>query len=115
MVYEVANLLNSTPIGMKPGYNVELGVYLCPNDLLLGYNNMEVSPCVLSNEASVRGRTEFIQSIVSSFWRRWQRDYFPTLLLTQKWHVEKRNIKSGDIVIVKDSNSIRGKWRLTGY
>ena len=51
-------------------------------------------------------------SIASSIWKGWQRDYFPTLMVRQKWHVEKRNIRPGDIVIVKDSNTIRGKWKL---
>lgn len=50
VVYEVANLLNSRPIGIKPGYDVELGVYLCPNDSLLGHNNMGVPPGILSND-----------------------------------------------------------------
>lgn len=80
VVYEVANLLNSRPIGIKPGYDLELGVYLCPNDLLLGHNNMEVPHGIFSNEADHKGRMDFIQSIVSSFWKRWQRDYFPTLI-----------------------------------
>lgn len=40
------------------------------------------------------------------------RDYFPTLIIRSKWHVDKRNIKIGDIVLVKDSNLIRGHWRL---
>lgn len=90
VVYEVANLLNSTPIGIIPGYDVELGVYICPNVLLLGHNNMGI----LSNDVSSK------------------RDYFPTLIVRQKWHAERRNMKPGDIVIVQDSSPIRGRWRL---
>ena len=41
-----------------------------------------------------------------------ERDYFPTLLVRQKWHVTKRNVKVGDIVLVQDCNAIRGKWKL---
>lgn len=36
VLYEVANILNEWPIGLKPGYDISLGTYLCPNDLLLG-------------------------------------------------------------------------------
>ena len=55
---------------------------------------------------------DFIQSVVNSFWKRWHRDYFPTLLVRQKWHVEKRNVRIGDIVLVQDPNPVRGKWKL---
>ena len=34
------------------------------------------------------------------------------LLIRQNWHVEKRNVKVGDVVIVQDSNLVRGSWRL---
>ena len=36
---------------------------------------------------------------------------FLSLPVRQKWHVDKRNMIVGDIVI-QDSNQIRGKWKL---
>ena len=39
------------------------------------------------------------------------RDYFPTLIVRQKWHVAKRNLRPGDIVLVQDTNLIKGKWK----
>ena len=33
VMFEVAKLLNKRPIGLKPGYDINMGVYLCPNDL----------------------------------------------------------------------------------
>lgn len=112
IMYEVANLLNNRPIGMKPMYDIELGVYLCPNDLLLGHNNLCVPDGLFTSDEDPRRRLDFINSTVSSFWKRWQRDYFPTLLIRQKCHVEKRNVRVGDIVLVQDPNSVRGKWKL---
>ena len=40
------------------------------------------------------------------------RDYFPTLIVRQKWHVATRNVKLGGVVLVQDSNVVRGRWRL---
>ena len=40
------------------------------------------------------------------------RDYFGSLLIRQKWHVKKRNLQPGDIVLIQDSNIIRGQWKL---
>ena len=34
--FEIANLLNERPIGMKPGCGIDMGSYLSPSDLLLG-------------------------------------------------------------------------------
>ena len=56
-------------------------------------------------------KLEYIERIVSFFWKKWQRDYFPTLLVRQKWHVESRNVKFGDIVLLQASNSLKGSWR----
>nr|XP_027223966.1 uncharacterized protein LOC113816133 [Penaeus vannamei] len=36
VMFEIANLINQRPIGIKPGSDLDLGSYLCPNDLLLG-------------------------------------------------------------------------------
>jgi hypothetical protein len=40
------------------------------------------------------------------------RDYFHTLVVRQKWHTEKRNVQVGDVVLLQDSNNIRGQWKL---
>jgi hypothetical protein len=50
--------------------------------------------------------------MVDTFWRRLIRDYFPALIIRQKWHISKRNLKQGDLVLVQDTNLIRGKWKL---
>ena len=40
------------------------------------------------------------------------RDVFPSLVIQPKWHVEKRNVQTGDIVLVQDINAIRGQWKM---
>jgi hypothetical protein len=42
--------------------------------------------------------------LVNAFWKRWIRDYFPSLLVRQKWHVDKRNVCVGDVGIIQDLN-----------
>lgn len=111
-LFEVANLTNERPIGIKPGTDLDLGSYLCPNDLILGRTSINVPSGTWTNTINPKPRLEFIQNIVSNFWRRWQRDYFPTLVVRQKWHVSKRNVVPGDIVLLQDSNAIVGKWKL---
>ena len=112
ILFEVANLLNERPIGIKPGVDIELGSYLCPNDLLLGRTSVKAPSVISVSDKGFKSRLEFMERIANSFWKKWQRDYFPTLIIRPKWHVDKRNVCIGDIVIVQDANSIRGQWRL---
>ncbi|XP_068245286.1 uncharacterized protein [Palaemon carinicauda] len=110
--FEIAKLMNERPIGIKPGMDVELGTYLCPNDLLLGRASNKVPSGSWSTSGDTKKRLNFIQNVVDTFWRKWQRDYFPTLILRQKWHTDKRNVQPGDIVLIKDTNVVRGKWKM---
>ena len=112
VLYEAANLVNSRPIGVKLGYDVSLGFYLCPNDLLLGRNDRHAPYGCYNPASDPKARFTFIQTLIDNFWRRWQRDYFPTLLVQQKWHSERRNLCVRDIVLVQDANALRGNWRM---
>jgi len=51
------------------------------------------------------------------FWRRWVKEYLPTLQERQKWFKPRRNFQIGDIVLPTDEKSPRGLWplaRITG-
>ena len=97
---------------MKPGNDISLGTYLSPNDLILGRNDRLAPVGVFDATVNPQQRVRFLESITNNFWKRWQRDYFPTLVLQKKWHANIRNVRIGDIVLVQDSNAVRGDWRL---
>lgn len=40
------------------------------------------------------------------------RDFFPTLIVRQKWHTNVRNVKVCDVVLIQDSNAVRRHWKL---
>lgn len=110
-LFEVANLINERPIGIKPENNPDLGTYLSPNDLLLGRASNKVPGGIWKDTPNTR-RLHFRERIVSSFWKRLQWDYFSTLIVRQKWYSERRNMQPGDIVLVQDSNTVRGNWNM---
>ena len=111
ILFEIANLLNERPIGIHPT-DPEEGTYLCPNDLLLGRASCRVPPGTMDVSDDPRKRIGLIQQVVDAFWQKWQRDYFHTLIIRQKWHVAKRDVKVNDIVLIQDVNTFRGNWRL---
>ncbi|XP_047482843.1 uncharacterized protein LOC125034852 [Penaeus chinensis] len=111
-LFSIANLMNERPIGLKPGFSLELGSYLCPNDLLLGRSSCHCPIGLYEIDGDHKRRLRFIQNIINSFWKKWQRDYFPSMLIRQMWHTAKRIVKVGDVVLVQDSNIVRGTWKL---
>ena len=61
---------------------------------------------------NIAKRFYFIQGIIDLFWKKWTLCYLPNLIIQPKWHVEKRNIKVGDIVIIMEKHMPRGWWKL---
>ena len=111
VLFEVASLVNSRPIGRHPTA-IEVGAYLSPNDLLLGRSTRKTpaGPFNLTTNKYMRHR--LLQKIGETFWQRWTEDFFPSLIVQQKWHTRHRNLLIGDIVMIQDSGKIKGKWRL---
>ena len=86
---------------------------LTPNHLLLFKGN----PCVphgTFNKADVYAKRWWrqIQYLANVFWRRWLREYLPTLQIREKWQRPHRDMRKNDVVIVVDENVPRGKWPL---
>ena len=111
VMFEAANLVNERPIGQHPTEPDETS-YLSPNHLLLGRASSRIPSGPFDYTKNQHSRFKFIQQLVDNFWKRWIRFYFPSLLIQAKWHVEKRNVSVGDVVLVQDSNEVRGKWKL---
>ena len=111
VLLEVANIVDQRPIG-RPINDPDDGTYLCPNDLLLGRASSHVPQGPFLRTNNPRHSVEFLQRILDSFWKRWTRDIFPCLVPRKKWNVERRNVKVNDVVMMVDSNSVRGYWTI---
>ena len=108
---EVSNLMNQRPTGRIPN-DPDDGSYLCPNDMLLGRASSEVPQGSFRETKNPSHRVEFVQRIVDSFWKHWNRDLFPLLVPRKKWNTERRNVRVDDIVMVADPNAVHGKWTI---
>ena len=111
VMFECSGLVNQRPIGKYP-VKPEDGAYLCPNELQLGRVSPRIPQGPFQERTGNKYRFDFLQGIVEEFWWRWKCRVFPTLVIRSKWHVPRRNVQVGDIVLVKDNNTIRGEWRL---
>ena len=86
--------------------------YLCLNDLLLGRTLPRVPSGPFKQTSNPKHRYEFVQRIIDAFWRKWTRDFFPSLIVSQRWHTARRNVLVGDVVLIQDANQVRGNWKL---
>ena len=118
LLCETSQLVNERPIGIQPNENVDCK-YLSPTFLLLGRCSSRISQgpfqpdnAVTEDPGAFKNRFLMIQAITEQFWRVWLKLYFPTLVIRQKWHTARRNLAKEDICLIKDSNAIRGEWRL---
>ena len=111
VVFEAAGLVNERPIGSHPSSPDE-STYLTPNDLLLGRATRRAPQGPFEEQWNHKRRHNYVQSVVSCFWKRWMMEIFPNLVVRPKWHTEQRNLEVGDVVLVQDSNAIRGQWKM---
>ncbi|XP_073240185.1 uncharacterized protein [Porites lutea] len=85
---------------------------MCPNDMLLGRATSMEPQGPFRETRNPRHRVKFVQKTVDTFMRRWTRDMFPSLVPRKKWNAEKHTVRLDDIVIMEDSNSVRGNWTI---
>lgn len=81
---------------------------LTPNHFLLGSSAglPHTGPC----EEADRRTWRATQALADRFWRRWVREYLPTLVPRHEDHRGRDSIRVGDLVIVVDSALPRNMW-----
>ena len=72
--------MNSRPIGRVPN-DPDDGTYISPNDILLDRATSEVPQGPFRETKNPRHRVEFVQKLVDSFWRKWRKVVFKSLVL----------------------------------
>ena len=69
--------------------------------------------CVFQREDLYsKRRWRRVQHLADVFWNRWKKEYLLTLQQRQKWTKPCRNLKVGDVVLVKNDNLPRNQWKL---
>ena len=57
-----------------------------------------------------RKRWRQAQLLANHYWKRWLREYIPSLQERQKWHKTRRNLQTGELVLIADDNVPRHQW-----
>jgi len=59
-----------------------------------------------------RKRWHHVQHFLGQFWKRWRREFLPTLNVRRKWFRPRHNWKEGDVVLIAESKAKRREWPL---
>ena len=98
-------------MGLLPSLDSNINV-LTPNCLLLGRAS-SANPNVWQPEFfSMKDRSRLISSITDQFWKHWLELFAPSLVYRHKWHEKQRDLKVGDVVLVLDKDTFKGKYKL---
>jgi len=112
LMCEVENIVNGRPLTKVSDDPRDLEA-LTPNHLLLLRSGSSLPPGIFrKGDLYSRRRWRQIQYLSDVFWRRWLKEYLPSLQQRQKWSRPTRNFEAGDITLVVDENSPRNLWLL---
>ena len=53
-----------------------------------------------------------VQQLLGQFWKRWRKEFLPSLNARKKWFHPRHNLKEGDVVLIVEPNASRGEWHL---
>ena len=109
---EVEGILNSRPLTYC-GSDPKDEPCLTPNDFLIGQKGGILAPEMAARTGrGLRRRWHHLQELVSKVWKRFQRELLPTLSQRHKLQEVKKDGEVGDVMLLLEPNTPRGKWPL---
>ncbi|KAM7281667.1 uncharacterized protein ISCGN_006482 [Ixodes scapularis] len=107
---EVSAIINArplVPVSMDP----ECWDILSPSTLLTQkVGGDTLPPCEFNVKDLYRSQWHQMQWLADSFWHRWRRGFLTTLQSRRKWQDSRRDLKEGDIVLLRDKQVHRNEW-----
>lgn len=112
LMAEVTTIVNSRPL-IPVSMDPDDPSVLTPTTLLTQKTGpCPVPPGEFSGACLYKRQWKQVQSLASTFWDRWQKQYLSTLQPRRKWQADKQNIAVGTVVLLKDYQSKRNDWPL---
>ncbi|XP_055604683.1 uncharacterized protein LOC129752918 [Uranotaenia lowii] len=107
---DAERMVNSRPLTYMPLETADSEA-LTPNHFIhLASDGSKQPPKNPTDEKSaLRSGWNLCQHLLDQMWRRWIREYLPTLTRRTKWFKDVKAIQEGDVVFIADEN-VRSSW-----
>ncbi|XP_059096820.1 uncharacterized protein LOC131891309 [Tigriopus californicus] len=114
LICEVEAIMNSRPLTVDNLSDPESPLPLTPAMMLTQKTQVFFPPPGEFEKNDVYSRRHWrrTQYLANQFWSRFRREYLESLQPRQKWNQYRPNISQGDIVLLKEENLPRNKWKL---
>ena len=112
LLSNITHLVNSRPLMKKAGECPLSGGPITPLHLIGGRATIDLPRVNMDSEPRLTKRLKFIEQTTHEFWSKWFTQVFHSLVPSYKWRTESRNVKQGDVVLLKESNQLKGEYRL---
>ncbi|XP_022824061.1 uncharacterized protein LOC111354747 [Spodoptera litura] len=114
LLAKIEACLNSRPLCPLTEDPEEFYNCLTPGHFLTGSPILSLPLADYSNASNInlRRRWQLCEHMFHQYWKTWSNEYLTTLQTRSKWNKPNRNIKKGDLVLVKEDNLPPGKWAM---
>ena len=106
---EIESILNNRPLTPVSDDPNDFSA-LTPMSLLHGSIDPVFPLDVFIEPDGYRRSWRRVQLLADRFWARWLKQYLPMLQLRQKWLQPSRNLRVGDLVLMKNEAVRRSNW-----
>ncbi|XP_055622593.1 uncharacterized protein LOC129766152 [Toxorhynchites rutilus septentrionalis] len=110
ILLEAEGMINARPLTYVPLESADQEA-ITPNHFLLGNSSgtkfLPTEP--LDGRVALRSSWKMARCIADDFWRRWLKEYLPTITRRGKWFEDVRDVKIGDLVLVVGGTG-RNQW-----
>lgn len=109
---EAERIANSRPLTLNPSSPGD-NDHLTPSHFLNVRPSLNIPPNVIDERVKFsRKRWRQAQLLADHYWKRWMKEYLPSLQERPKCPREQNNLKVGDLVLIADDNVNSNQWPL---
>jgi hypothetical protein len=114
LLYEAMAIVNSRPLTPVDSSDPQAEPPITPNHLITMKATTPLPPPghFVREDMFARKRWRRVQYLLEQFWSRWRKEYVLNLQRREKWRTPRRNLKVGDIVLIKEDSVSRSEWPL---
>ena len=110
LIAEVSAIVNNRPL-LPVSSDSESPCVLTPSTLLTMKTEADIGPFPLFGPKDMlKLHWKHVQVLAEEFWRRWKDEYLHSLQKRKKWFKECRDLKPGDLVLMRDKDCARNDW-----